>query len=138
MELFVDAISLTVVLFAVSGVKNVFNIAITVFFAASGIDNAFNIAITVWGLAPAFLPIISTWLCEANAILSIRLAARDGLTVDLVDVMLRVGVYIDGNGIGLIDDLFVDKIGLTGVSFSVSEFNNAFDIFVAELSEIGL
>ena len=47
MELFVDAISLTVVLFAVSGVKNVFNIAITVFFAASGIDNAFNIAITV-------------------------------------------------------------------------------------------
>ena len=39
--------SLTVELFAVSGVKNVFNIAITVFFAVSGIDNAFNIAITV-------------------------------------------------------------------------------------------
>ena len=58
--------------------------------------------------------------------------------VDLIDVVLCVGVYIDGNGIGLIDDLFVDKIGLTGVSFSVSEFNNAFDIFVAELSEIGL
>ena len=42
-----DAISLTVVLFAVSGLKNVFNIAITVSLAVSGIDNACNIAITV-------------------------------------------------------------------------------------------
>ena len=42
-----NGISLTVELFAVSGVKNVFNIAITVFFAVSGMDNAFNIAITV-------------------------------------------------------------------------------------------